>query len=211
VFVESTIAKGKGPPREKPLEPQDSQSQNLASESLENQGPQEAEIGLTGKHGELTFDGTVTVENGAETVEPVPVTKGVTLNGKMGADGYVPENDDWFERLTKIDDETGRTDCNGRPRRIGHDPMSIPLDVLTSSGHPRRRTSSVVAALSKALELNLAKNYALVEYADLRRYCLDCSEGTAEVRRCAIIDCPFWPYRMGRNPHNPKRGTNPFA
>jgi hypothetical protein len=31
-----------------------------------------------------------------------------------------------------------------------------------------------------------------------------------EVRRCAIIDCPLWPYRMGKNPHNPKRGANPL-
>ena len=31
----------------------------------------------------------------------------------------------------------------------------------------------------------------------------------AEVRRCATVDCPFWPYRMGRNPHNPRRGERP--
>jgi hypothetical protein len=145
-------------------------------------------------------DGTVTVENGLGTAELVPLTKGVSLHGKMGADGYIPKNDGWFERLTKIEDETGRTDHNGQPRRIGRDPMSIPVDVLTASGHPRRRTSSVVAALSKALELDLAKNYALVEYADLRRYCLDCSEGMAEIRRCAIIDCPFLALSHGAQP-----------
>ena len=44
------------------------------------------------------------------------------------------------------------------------------------------------------------------------RVCLgQCRPGDiAEVRRCAIIDCPVWPYRMGKNPHNPQRGRNPF-
>jgi hypothetical protein len=126
----------------------------------------------------------------------------------MSADGYVPENAAWFDLLTKPDDETGRVRSDGRLRRIGRDPMSIPVDILTASGHPPRRTSSVVAALRKALELDLSD---MREYRDLRRYCLDCAENSAEVRRCAIINCPFWPYRMGRNPHNPKRGTNPFS
>ena len=128
------------------------------------------------------------------------------LAGKMSADGYVPENAAWLDVLTKPDDETGRTRSDGRLRRIGRDPMSIPLDVLTASGYPPRRTSSVVAALTKALELDLS-SYAMREYRDLRRYCLDCAENSAEVRRCAIINCPFWPYRMGRNPHNPQRGA----
>jgi hypothetical protein len=41
---------------ERPLLEQDSESQNLASESLENQGPQEPEIELSGKHRTLTFE-----------------------------------------------------------------------------------------------------------------------------------------------------------
>jgi hypothetical protein len=93
-------------------------------------------------------DGTVTVENGLGTAELVPLTKGVSLHGKMGADGYIPKNDGWFERLTKIDDEIGPTDHNGQPRRIGRDPMSIPVDVLTASGHPRRRTSKRLSLTS---------------------------------------------------------------
>ena len=54
----------------------------------------------------------------------------------MSADGYAPENAAWSDPLTKPDDETGRTRSDGRLRRIGHDPMSIPLDILTASGHP---------------------------------------------------------------------------
>jgi hypothetical protein len=144
----------------------------------------------------------------AETPRPLSKPRPVALDGKMGADGYVPENDAWFDILTKPVDETKRTDHKGRSRRIGHDPMSIPLDVITASAHPPRRTSSVVAALRKALEVDLPA-YELHEYRDLRRYCLSCAENSAEVRRCAIIDCPFWPYRMGRNPHNPRRGIMP--
>jgi hypothetical protein len=136
-----------------------------------------------------------------------PTCSPVTLKGKTGADGYVPENDAWFDQLTKPDDETGRVDSKGRPRRIGRDPLSIPPEVLTAAGHPPRRTSSVVATLRKALDLDLED---LREYRDLRRYCLECAENSAEVKRCSIIDCPFWPYRMGKNPHNPKRGKNPF-
>jgi len=26
-----------------------------------------------------------------------------------------------------------------------------------------------------------------------------------QIRRCAIINCPIWPYRMGKNPHNPRK------
>ena len=132
----------------------------------------------------------------------------VALRGKMdpGGGGYVPENDPWWDLLTEPGSGP-RTDEKGRSRRVGRDPMTIPPDVLTAAGHPPRRTSSVVAALRTALDLDLSEYR---EYRDLRRYCLTCAENAAEVRRCAVIDCSFWPFRMGRNPHNPKRGVNPF-
>lgn len=35
----------------------------------------------------------------------------------------------------------------------------------------------------------------------LRAKCLDCCAGSvAEVRRCALIDCALWPFRMGTDP-----------
>ena len=145
-------------------------------------------------------------ETSAASAQCLPVA----LRGKMTADGYRPENWAWVDHLTKPDDETGRVRSDGRPRRIGRDPMTMPLAELTAAGHPPRRTSSVVAALSKAMDQDLS-GYGIREYADLRRYCLGCAEHSAEVRRCAIINCPFWAYRMGRNPHNPKRGHNPFV
>src|SRR6185437_1879064 len=135
-------------------------------------------------------------------IEPQPFP--VTLAGRMSPIGYVPENDAWFDALTKPDDETGRTDSKGLSRRIGRDPLSVSTQVLTAAGHPPRSTRRLVSALRTALELDLSE-YGLREYRDLRKYCLDCAENSAEVRRCAVVDCPFWPYRMGHNPHNPQR------
>jgi hypothetical protein len=89
--------------------------------------------------------------------------------------------------------------------------MTIPPEVLTAAGHPPARTSRLVARLSATLREEIIPVIELREYRDLRRYCLACAENSAEVRRCAIVNCPLWPYRMGRNPHNPKRGTNPFV
>ena len=35
----------------------------------------------------------------------------------------------------------------------------------------------------------------------IRLRCLDCCVGQApEVRKCTAVECPSWPYRMGRNP-----------
>lgn len=35
----------------------------------------------------------------------------------------------------------------------------------------------------------------------IRAKCLDCcGDSPAEVRRCAIVDCSLWPFRMGTDP-----------
>src|SRR6516165_5733381 len=40
----------------------------------------------------------------------------------------------------------------------------------------------------------------------IREKCLDCCCGNAaEVRKCVAVDCPLWPFRMGRNPFRKKR------
>jgi hypothetical protein len=124
---------------------------------------------------------------------PLPPVKGA---GKMAPTGYVPENDAYFEILTEVVDG----------RRQGRGPMTIPRDVLTAAGHGRRRSESVIAAMG---DIPLAEG--VKGYKTLRRQCLLCAENVAEVRRCVIIDCPIWSYRIGRNPHNPRRGKNPFA
>ena len=64
---------------------------------------------------------------------------------------------------------------------VGRDPRAMSADDLEQLGHAR------VSPL-KALRLN----------------CLDCCNGSAqEVRLCTAVDCPSWPFRMGKNPWRP--------
>jgi hypothetical protein len=135
--------------------------------------------------------------------EALPSLPPVRLAGKMTASGYQPENWQWLDVLTEPNRK--RTDSMGRPRRMGRDPMAIPVEVLTASGHGPREARRVIGALGDE-----PIDPAIRRLTQLRRHCLSCAENAAEVRRCAIIDCPLWPYRMGRNPHNPRRGVNPF-
>lgn len=138
------------------------------------------------------------------------------LQGRMTPKGYEPENAAWLPILTYRDERLGNR-ADGSPRRAGHDPMKLPLDVLSASGHPRRGTGELIRALNNPNRLH-AENAdgdpiaALQEvrgYRDIPAYCDACS-GSAHLRRkCATINCPFWAYRMGRNPHNPKRGIQP--
>jgi len=121
----------------------------------------------------------------------------------MTADGYQPENWQWFEVLTEP--SPNRVDSKGQPRRIGRDPMTLPVEVLTASGHGPREARRVIGALGDE-----PVDSSIRRLTELRRHCLACAENAAEVRRCSIIDCPLWPYRMGKNPHNPRRGINPF-
>ncbi len=61
---------------------------------------------------------------------------------------------------------------------VGRDPRSMPNTDLKHLGHAR------VSPL-RALRLK----------------CLDCCNGSAtEVRLCTAVDCPSWPFRMGKNP-----------
>ena len=122
----------------------------------------------------------------------------------MTANGYQPENWQWLDILTEP--HPFRTNSRGLPKRSGRDPMTIPVDVLRASGHGSREARRVISALGDE-----PIDPTICRLTELRRHCLSCAENAAEVRRCAIIDCPLWPYRMGRNPHNPQRGVNPFA
>ena len=138
------------------------------------------------------------------SAHPPAKAKPVSLRRKSTRDaGMREENHEWLPYLTDGVDKA----CAGR------DPMSIPVEVLTSSGHPPRRTRELVNAFAKADGGDLPWLQDVREYKDIRRHlCLPCVDGNdAEVRRCSTIHCPFWPYRMGSNPHNPQRGRNPFA
>ena len=73
-----------------------------------------------------------------EAVKTLPSVRPVALRGRMHqTDRFQPENGDWFDVLTGRDDQ-GRT--------VGRDPMTIPLGVLTASGHPRRWCAAVLSA-----------------------------------------------------------------
>jgi hypothetical protein len=123
----------------------------------------------------------------------------VSMRGRVTSDGYRPENHQWLDQLLERD-EHGKL--------VGRNPMDIDLDVLKNAGHPPRRTAALVAAWSDRGDESLFA--PIREVRDIRTHCLECSAGGArEVRECRIINCPFWAYRLGRNPHNPRRGTRP--
>jgi hypothetical protein len=77
--------------------------------------------------------------------EALPSLPPVRLAGKMTADGYQPENWQWFDILTEP--SPSRTGSTGQPKRIGRDPMAIPVEVLTASGHAPREARRVTGAL----------------------------------------------------------------
>ena len=61
---------------------------------------------------------------------------------------------------------------------VGRDPRSMGAEELSQLGHSR-----------------------LSPLRSLRLKCLDCCNDSAqEVRLCTSVDCPSWPFRMGKNP-----------
>ena len=50
-------------------------------------------------------------------------------------------------------------------------------------------------------ELNEIGHFKRPLLAAIRQNCVDCAGGSqAEVRRCRMVACPMWPYRMNANP-----------
>ena len=86
--------------------------------------------------------------------------KPVALRRKSTPDaGMQEENHEWLPYLT---DGIGKG-C------VGRDPMSIPVEVLTASGHPPRRTRELVNAFAKADGGDLPWLGDVQEYKDIRR------------------------------------------
>lgn len=72
---------------------------------------------------------------------------------------------------------------------VGRDPRTMTMEDLEQLGHAR------VSPL-RALRLK----------------CLDCCNGSAkEVRLCTAVDCPSWPFRMGKNPWRKPLSEEEFA
>jgi len=147
--------------------------------------------------------------------EPDPVAP-VRLQGRMTPNGYQAENSAWKPFLTYPDKRLG-TRADGSPRLAGRDPMQIPIETLRKAGHPKRSTAALVRALVNPNAQHTGNEEGdpigplecIRGYRDIPAYCDTCA-GSAHLRRkCATIDCPFWAFRTGRNPHNPKRGVKP--
>jgi len=140
----------------------------------------------------------------------------VRLQGRMTPKGYEPENKAWKAFLTFPDKRLG-TRADGSPRLAGRDPLKLPPETLAKAGHPNRSTRALVRALGNPNNQYAGNEEgdpveALSEiraYRDIPPYCEGCAGDARLRRKCAVINCPFWGYRMGRNPHSPKRGIRP--
>ena len=77
---------------------------------------------------------------------------------------------------------------DGQECLIGRDPRQMSVNELNALGH--------VAKTPKKL---------------IREHCIECcGDMPAEVRRCVVVKCVFWPYRMSKNPFSTRKG-NPEA
>ncbi len=145
------------------------------------------------------MSGTVTTTLARDILAERKPAAPVSMKGRMTGNGYQPENHQWLDQLLERDADR---------KLVGRDPMDVDLAVLKNAGHPPRRTVTLVAAWSDRGDEPLFA--PIKEVRDIRNHCLKCSAGVArEVRECRIINRPFWAYRLGRNPHNPRRGTRP--
>jgi hypothetical protein len=67
--------------------------------------------------------------------------------------------------------------------RVGRDPREMSREDLAAAGHETTRVLSAI-----------------------RAKCLDCCCGSiAETRRCTVVRCALWPFRMGTNPFRAER------
>jgi hypothetical protein len=72
---------------------------------------------------------------------------------------------------------TEPTTLEGAEALIGRDPRKMTEAELNALGHHKRPVLDAI-----------------------REKCIDCCGGmVAEVRRCRMVDCALWPYRMGTN------------
>lgn len=121
--------------------------------------------------------------------------KRVAGQGRMTPAGYRPANAESYADLVG---------SGG-----GRDPLALPPSVLERAGHMRDCARGVVQRYNRAYDTAHDTAARLTQLRD--SLCMPCrQDNRAEVRRCRIIDCPAWPYRMGKNPHNPRRGKDPF-
>ncbi len=87
--------------------------------------------------------------------------------------------------MTAIVSHTEMGMVEGSPAEIGRDPRDMTVEEFQALGHEAR-------PLLKAIRAN----------------CIGCCGGAeGEVRRCRIVDCDLWPFRMGSNPFRTREMT----
>ena len=127
----------------------------------------------------------------------------------MTPTGYKAENTAWKPFLTRPDPSLGERH-DGTPRLAGLDPMKIPPATLIMAGHPNRANEALRSALCNYDHGDPVEALSRVRaYRDIPAYCNGCAGDALSRRKCAVINCPFWAYRHGRNPHSPRRGIKP--
>jgi hypothetical protein len=78
-------------------------------------------------------------------------------------------------QMTKL---VTRQEVEGISTPCGADPKSLTVEEFATAGHTGGPLLDII-----------------------RKNCMDCvGQAQADVRRCAITNCVFWPYRMGSNP-----------
>lgn len=83
---------------------------------------------------------------------------------------------------------------NGNPRPGASEHYQSGLDPDGNGRDPRTMSQTELRALGHGTPLLSA----------IKTNCLECQgggpEAAGEVRRCTLVWCPFWPYRMATNP-----------
>ena len=51
------------------------------------------------------------------------------------------------------------------------------------------------------------KTHLYTPLKSIRRKCLNCSGSPKEVELCPVVTCSLWPYRFGKRPATPRKGS----
>jgi hypothetical protein len=93
---------------------------------------------------------------------------------------------------TKSSPSTNSTAGNGEPSPLKPHQELDPTERVPVGKDPRRLS---------VRELNALGHHKRPLLRAIRENCVACSGGSpGEVRRCGLVTCPFWPYRLGTNP-----------
>lgn len=94
--------------------------------------------------------------------------------------------------------------------REGKDPLTIPAELLSAAGHPRRSINELRIAMGYTTRGEKDRDLRpmhVKSYTQIKTFCAkECAGGEADAMACRVTNCPFWAYRTGKNPHDKRRG-----